>query len=104
MEFECVGVFVFDDVFGLEDDLKGFKNGYGVVFIIICFGSCQDIGEEEVDGILVGIDNNCLVSFVRNGGNDVVLVLWVFEVFCCYIFFSVGFFDCFLNFFKQLFV
>ena len=79
MEFEGVFCFALGDMFVGKQDSEGFEDGYGAGAVIVCAGSGEQRGKEEVDAVLVSANDNRLFALSGKGSNDTVLTPGVLE-------------------------
>ena len=80
VEFDRVLLLTLDNLLVQQENSQSLQNGDSSRTIIIGAGSSEQGWKEEIDGILVGSNNNSLLRLARNGGDDGVLSPSMFEV------------------------
>ena len=80
VKLDSILLFAADNVLVEKQNTQSLENGDSARTVIISTGGSKKRGEEEVDTVLVGTDDNRLVRLARKSGNDRVLSPGVLKV------------------------
>ena len=70
MKFERVLPLTLPNVLRLKDDSEGFQDGDCYTSVVVGPRSCQKRGEEQVDAVLMGTNDNSFVALAWDGSDD----------------------------------